>query len=75
MLSWITKDDPPLLLSNPQVVEAPSNRGEWLHCIHHAREIHKHCESAGVPCVVAQDATEEKLSSTVFLVRHLNGVK
>jgi hypothetical protein len=24
---------------------------------------------------VAQDATEEKLSSTVFLVRHLNGVK
>ena len=75
MLSWITKDDPPLFISNAQVVEAPSNRGEWLHCIHHAREIHKHCEAAGVPCVVAQDATEEKLSSTVFLVRHLNGMK
>lgn len=73
MLSWITKDDPPLLLSNPQVIEAPTNRGEWLHCIHHAREIHKHCEAAGAPSTVAQDAKGEKQTTTQFLARYLLG--
>ncbi|MBL9133866.1 MAG: hypothetical protein JNG86_21825 [Verrucomicrobiaceae bacterium] len=71
MLSWITKDDPPLLLNNPQVVPEPTNRGEWLHCIHHAREIHKECAADGVPCVVLQDQTGEKTSATAFLVKHL----
>jgi acetyl esterase len=71
MLSWITKDDPPLFISNPQVVEVPTNRGEWLHCIQHAREVHEHCEAAGVPCVVLQDATGEKVTTTEFLLRHL----
>lgn len=75
MLSWITKDDPPLFLSNPQVVEAPSNRGEWLHCIQHAREIHKHCAAAGVTSIVAQDATVEKPNPTAFLVKHLLGAE
>lgn len=72
MLSWITKDDPPLLLSNPQVIEAPSNRGEWLHCIHHAREIHKHCEAAGASSIVLQEVTGEKPTTTQFLVKHLS---
>lgn len=71
MLSWITKDDPPLLISNPQVVESPSNRGEWLHCIHHAREIRKHCSAAGVPCLVFQDVTGEKPGAAQFLTQHL----
>lgn len=30
-LSWFSKDDPPLYLSNPHVVEASSNRGAALH--------------------------------------------
>lgn len=73
MLSWITRDDPPLLISNPQVVDAPSNRGEWLHCIHHAREVHKHCKAAGVPCLVLQDAADDKPDAAAFLARHLLG--
>ena len=71
MLSWITKDDPPLLINNAQVVEAPSNRGEWLHCIHHAREVHKHCQTAGVSCLVLQDTDADKPTPVGFLAKHL----
>lgn len=71
MLSWITKDDPPLLLNNTQVVDAPSNRGEWLHCIHHAREIRKQCQAAEVDCIVLQDQPEPKTNATEFLLSHL----
>lgn len=71
MLSWITKDDPPLLLNNSQVVEAPTNRGEWLHCIQHAREIHKKCELDQVPCIVLQDQPDPKTNAADFLLRYL----
>lgn len=71
MLHWITKDDPPLFLSNPQVVSVPTNRGEWLHCIHHAREIQKECSVDGVPCTVAQDEQEPKPDAVRFLLQHL----
>jgi acetyl esterase/lipase len=71
MLSWITRDDPPLLINNTQVVEAPANRGEWLHCIHHAREVRKHCQNAGVPCLVLQDMPGEKPTPSSFLATHL----
>jgi len=71
MLSWITKDDPPLLVNNSQVVDAPTNRGEWLHCIHHAREVHKVCAAAEVPCIVLQDQAEPKTNAADFLVLHL----
>lgn len=71
MLAWISKDDPPLLLNNSQVVAAPTNRGEWLHCIHHAREVHKYCEAAAVNCIVLQDQAEPKTSPTRFLFQHL----
>jgi acetyl esterase/lipase len=71
MLSWITKDDPPLLISNTQVVDTPRNRGEWLHCIHHAREIHKVCTTAGVACIVLQDHTGPKTDTASFFIQHL----
>ncbi len=72
MLAWISKDDPPLLLNNTQVVAAPTNRGEWLHCIHHAREIRKFCEAAAVNCIVLQDQAEPKTDALQFLIQHLN---
>jgi acetyl esterase/lipase len=71
MLHWISKDDPPLFLNNSQVVAAPTNRGEWLHCIHHAREIHKECAADGVPCIVLQDTPESKPDAVKFLLQHL----
>lgn len=71
MLGWITPGDPPLLLNNPQVVDAPSNRGEWLHCIQHARAIAQECAADGVSCIVLQDQTGEKTSAAAFLLRHL----
>lgn len=74
MLGWITKDDPPLYVSNPQVVEAPRNRGEWLHCIHHAREVKKICAAAGVNCIVAQDEAEPKTDAVAFLLKTLKPV-
>ncbi len=74
MLAWITKDDPPLYLSNPLVVETPSNRGEWLHCIHHAREVQKTCAAVGVSCVVVQDQPGSKIDAVEFLLRELKPV-
>lgn len=71
MLSWITNDDPPLYVSNPQVVEAPSNRGEWLHCIHHAREVSRECKADGVECIVLQDQPEQRPGVVEFLSKHL----
>jgi acetyl esterase len=73
MLSWISKDDPPLYLSNPQVVEAPSNRGEWLHCIQHAREVGRECKASEVKCIVLQDQPEPKPGVVDFLTQHLLG--
>lgn len=73
MLSWISKDDPPLYLSNPQVVEAPSNRGEWLHCIHHAREVGRECKADEVRCIILQDQPEPKPGVVEFLTQHLLG--
>ena len=71
MLGWITPGDPPLLLNNPQVVPAPTNRGEWLHCIHHAREIAKECAADNVPCIVVQDQSGEKTNAAAFLLEKL----
>ena len=71
MLSWISRDDPPLLVSNAQVVESPGNRGEWLHCIQHARAVHKECAADGVTCIVIQDQPEPKSHPAEFLVSHL----
>ncbi|MCB1275890.1 alpha/beta hydrolase fold domain-containing protein [Prosthecobacter sp.] len=71
MLAWISADDPPLFLSNPQVVSAPTNRGEWLHCIQHAREVQKECTADHVLCIVAQDAPEPKPDAVQFLLQHL----
>lgn len=71
MLAWITPGDPPLLVNNTQVVDAPRNRGEWLHCIHHARAVHKQCEVSEVACIVLQDQPEPKTSTTKFLMQHL----
>lgn len=71
MLHWVSKDDPPLFLNNSQVVETPRTRGEWLHCAHHAREVHKACAAAGVPCIVLQDAPEPKPDAVKFLLEHL----
>ncbi|MGV3658892.1 MAG: alpha/beta hydrolase fold domain-containing protein [Prosthecobacter sp.] len=71
MLGWISKDDPPLFLNNAQVVAAPTNRGEWLHCIHHAREIRKTCAAAGVSCILVQDQPELKTDAVQFLLKQL----
>jgi hypothetical protein len=71
ILHWISKDDPPLFLNNTQVIEAPRNRGEWLHCIHHARAIHKECAADSVPYVVLQDVPEPKPDAVRFLLQHL----
>lgn len=73
MLSWITNDDPPLYVSNPQVVESPANRGEWLHCIHHAREVGRECKEDGVECIVIQDQPGPGPGVVEFLSKHLLG--
>ena len=51
--------------------ESPGNRGEWLHCIQHARAVHKQCAADGVTCIVIQDQPEPKSHPAEFLVSHL----
>lgn len=75
MLNWITHDDPPLLVNNSQVVAAPTNRGEWLHCIHHARAVYKQCVIAHVPCIVLQDQEGPKTDTAEFLAQHLKAAE
>lgn len=72
MLSWITKDDAPLLIDNGMDVPAPTNRNEWLHCTQHARAIKKQCESMGSPCIVVQDEKAARPDMRAFLMKHLN---
>jgi acetyl esterase/lipase len=71
MLAWISKDDVPLFIDNPQDVPAPTNRGEWLHCTQHARAVKKQCVSVGLECTVVQDEKGTRPDVRKFLQTHL----
>lgn len=55
MLGWITPDDPPLLLDNPETAAVPSTRSQVVHSIQHARAVQSACAADGVECIVRQD--------------------
>ena len=74
MLKWITKDDAPLFIDNPQDVPAPTNRGEWLHCTQHARTVKKQCATCGIECTVVQDEKGARPEMRTFLLQHLGVV-
>jgi hypothetical protein len=72
MLSWISKDDGPVYCTVNQPDGPPQSRGHWLHHPKHAEEIHRYCEAAGVPCVVARPGNA-KDGMLAFLLKQLTG--
>ena len=73
MLGWITRDDAPLFISNPQADGPVKDRGHYLHHPAHAREVEKECKAAGVPCVWLQDGVEGAKPDPVdFVLAQLN---
>jgi len=71
MLDWITPDDPPLLLDNPEAEAVPKTRSQVVHSVHHARAVRAECAADGVECIVRQDHPEPKPLAVEFLVAKL----
>lgn len=74
MLDWITPDDPPLLLDNPEAEPVPKTRSQLVHSLHHARAVRAECAADGVECIVRQDHPEPKPRAVDFLVAKLRAV-
>lgn len=74
MLAWISPDDPPLLLNNPETAERLRSRNEVLHSIEHARAVRAASAAARVECVVLQDHPDPKPRPVDFLIQHLSAV-
>jgi acetyl esterase len=52
MLSQISKDDPPLVLTNTNPDTEPKSRGEFIHHPSHVKAVQRRCQEIGVPCEV-----------------------
>lgn len=61
VLDWITPDDPPLVLGNPEADADPKTRSQVLHSMLHARAVRAECAVNGVECIVRQDHPDPKL--------------
>lgn len=68
MLAWINSGDAPVFINNPMPDTEPSSRGHYLHHPAHAREIEKHCQSAGVVCHWQQAETPPPVTNPVAFV-------
>jgi acetyl esterase/lipase len=69
MLSWISKDDGPVLCNTSKDDGPIVSKGQWLHSPKHAEAILKQCESVGITCTVARDGSREV--SLDFLLKNL----
>lgn len=74
MLGWITPDDPPLLLDNPEAEAVPKTRSQVVHSVHHARAVRAECAADGVECIVRQDHPDPKPRAVEFLLAKLRAV-
>lgn len=70
MLSWISKEDAPVFVSNLGPEGPSQNRNHYLHHPEHARQIEKACEAAGVECLLAGAG---KPDAVAFLLGVLKG--
>lgn len=52
MLSQISKDDPPLVLTNTNPDTEPTSRGAFIHHPRHVKAVQQRCQEIGVPCEV-----------------------
>lgn len=67
MLSWISKDDGPVMIQTNSDDSTPHDRNHLLHHPKHADEISKACEKAGVPCQVLGRKQVDKVDPQVML--------
>jgi len=52
MISQITKDDPPIIMTCSMPDDDPTKRGHLVHHPRHAQAIKKRCDEAGVKCEI-----------------------
>ena len=52
MISQITKDDPPIIMTCSMPDGEPQDRGQLIHHPRHAQAIKKRCDEAGVKCEI-----------------------
>ncbi|MBX7206990.1 MAG: alpha/beta hydrolase [Verrucomicrobiaceae bacterium] len=72
MLSWISKEDAPILCTTGQPDGPIQNRGQWLHHPKHAREVKKCCDACAVECtIIADGAAKGENPALHFLLTHL----
>ena len=72
MLSWISKDDAPILCTVNQPDGPITNRGQWLHHPKHAQEVKKICDACSVPCIILKDGGGKSDNPTLtFLLSNL----
>jgi len=70
MLTWISKEDAPVFVSNFGPDGPSQNRNHYLHHPEHARQIEAACEAAGVECLLAGAG---KPDAVTFLLGVLKG--
>lgn len=76
MLSWISKDDAPILCTVGQPDGPITSRGQWLHHPKHAQEVKKQCDACSVPCNILSDGGGKADNPVLaFLLSHLQSDK
>lgn len=77
MISQISKDDPPIVMTCSMPDGEPENRGHLVHHPRHAQAIKKRCDEAGVQCEIhlrdSNPSSRAGASGDViaFLLKHL----
>jgi acetyl esterase/lipase len=77
MISQITKDDPPIIMTCSMPDGEPKNRGHLVHHPRHAQAVKKRCDEAGVTCEIhlRDSKRADRAGATgdviAFLLKHL----
>lgn len=70
MISQITKDDPPIIMTCSVPDREPQNRSELVHHPRHARAVKKRCDEAGVKCDILLQEARGTSAVLEFLLQH-----
>jgi hypothetical protein len=71
MISQLTKDDPPIIMTCSMPDGEPANRGEMVHHPRHAQVIKKRCDETGVKCEIYLRDSPTKGDVIAFLLKQL----
>jgi hypothetical protein len=71
MISQLTKDDPPIIMTCSMPDGEPTNRGELVHHPRHAQAIKKRCDEVSVKCEIYLRDSSGKGDVIAFLLKQL----